>query len=746
MLKFILNGVECVNPPIGANDISERLYFSDVLKTYLLEISGTLTFYNEDYEMLRELFKTEFCQDVSIEILKVEENELVFRGLIKTSDIEWDKVKSTATCEIIDDSFIARVDNNKSIKFKLGVPRSKNDLDIISKTTTYNYFNFFSPIYGRYFDQEAIGFRPAFRTGMFLYDAFKFLVAAMTDDTVDFDSNYLSYNIASPTNDSQAAWTGVINALELKSGIGQEPYISFEQLFTDVRKILNLAISIERQPNDRPLLRIEDYNYYKQQDSNVYFTSVDSLLEKVNTERQYARIIIGCSTRPEDFPLPDVPLAYQNQEEYHLKGQCNIDSEFDLRLQDTVIHSNTIRNNLPSISGFTYSTLLIEGYTNFANNPFELEDPNADFVTAGVQNGDIVWNPLDDVYTYVTNVTATVLTLNDDIFTGAFDNYKVYKQSGEATDDEATILVQLDKDNSTGTNIKAYKSEFTFITNTQWYYNDFYSNANVLTRHQGSIPNDVAIYLGDGNDVFIAYAGSDKQSSNTAYFFNTFSPNYKRLRIDTEQLDPNSNYDPATGIYTVPADGAYHFQMSIGFINYSYSTFNNYQAEIWHTDAANTTLKSVPVSQAVIFTTPTGGISYFPNASGYGYASFNCQAGDLVYCAIAAPSSSSQPFAPTGSFNGLWGIGMFSQFKCDAVANGGGVYEPGSADTAFIINLEFNNKVDSQTWNTLKAAPYKYLNVQYGENKFDLGYPEEINRNIVTGETTVRLLRKKSGI
>jgi hypothetical protein len=60
--------------------------------------------------------------------------------------------------------------------------------------------------------------------------------------------------------------------------------------------------------------------------------------------------------------------------------------------------------------------------------------------------------------------------------------------------------------------------------------------------------------------------------------------------------------------------------------------------------------------------------------------------------------------------------------------------------------LEFNNKVDSQTWNTLKVAPYKYLNVQYGENKFDLGYPEEISRNILTGETSVRLLRKRSGI
>lgn len=745
MLKFILNGVECVNSPIGAEDISERLYYSEVLKSYLLEISGTLTFFNQDYETLRDIFDTDYCDEVSIEILKVEENELVFRGLIKISDIEWDKIKSTAVCEIIDDSFIARIDNNKSIKFKLGVPRSKNDVDITSKTITYNYFNFFSPFYGRYFDDEAPGFEPAKRTGMFLYDAFKFLVAAMSDDSIDFDSNYLSYNIGSPSIDTEAAWTGVINALELKTGVGVSTFISFEQLFSDVQKLLNLAISVERQSNGRPLIRIEDYDFYKQQDSYIFFNTLDSLLERINPERQYARIIIGCSTRPEDFPLPDVPLAYQNQEEYHLKGQCNIDNEFDLRLQDTIIHSNTIRNNLPSISGFTYTTLLAESYTNFANNPFELEDPNADFIVADVQNGDIAYNSLDDTYTYITNVTAQVLTLQDDIFNGVYDNYKIYRASGTATDDEGTILVQLDKDNSKANDILAHKSEFTFGGITQWYYNDLYSNANVLTRHQGAIPQDVAIYLGDGNDVSFATTNTYNQSSNITYFFNTFNASYKRIRLDIEINDPNSNYDPATGIYTVPADGAYAFRMGITFTNVNYNTFVFYQAEIWHTDSANTTLKSVPVSQAVLYV-PNGAPPTFPNVSGQANAIFNCEAGDLIYCTVPAPSSTSQPFAPTGAFNGLWGFDAGSFFACTAVANGGGVYQPGSADNAFIINLEFNNKVDSQTWNNLKSAPYKYLNVQYGENKFDLGYPEEISRNILTGETSVRLLRKRSGI
>jgi len=72
-----------------------------------------------------------------------------------------------------------------------------------------------------------------------------------------------------------------------------------------------------------------------------------------------------------------------------------------------------------------YTTLLASG-TNDALTVSSLEDTTADFVTAGVQEGDIVGNTTTNKTAIVTNVTATILTLNADIFTVIGQGYVVY--------------------------------------------------------------------------------------------------------------------------------------------------------------------------------------------------------------------------------------------------------------------------------------------------------------------------------
>lgn len=99
-----------------------------------------------------------------------------------------------------------------------------------------------------------------------------------------------------------------------------------------------------------------------------------------------------------------------------------------------------------------------------------------------------------------------------------------------------------------------------------------------------------------------------------------------------------------------------------------------------------------------------------------------------------------------GTFNGNWGIDFGSAFFCEAVSNGGGIYEGGQPDESFIVNLETQSWVDSAIWNSIKATPYRYINIEYGQNLYDLGYAIDLSRNVLTGQTAVKLVRKRNGV
>ena len=59
-------------------------------------------------------------------------------------------------------------------------------------------------------------------------------------------------------------------------------------------------------------------------------------------------------------------------------------------------------------------------------SPFQLVDPNADFVGAGVQVDDIVINTITNDTAFVVSVdSSTILTLTDDIFTLTYQDYNI---------------------------------------------------------------------------------------------------------------------------------------------------------------------------------------------------------------------------------------------------------------------------------------------------------------------------------
>lgn len=77
-----------------------------------------------------------------------------------------------------------------------------------------------------------------------------------------------------------------------------------------------------------------------------------------------------------------------------------------------------------------YPTVLASGSTT-SDSANTLTDSGANFVTAGVSQFDVVTNTTTNAATRVVSVAATILTLEDDIFTSNPEAYSVFDQSYE---------------------------------------------------------------------------------------------------------------------------------------------------------------------------------------------------------------------------------------------------------------------------------------------------------------------------
>ena len=80
MLDTYLNG-NLVNEPIGLDEVSEHLYYSNELNYYVVEIDGNLTFTGDEYTYIRGVFDSNICADIDITIVNSETQEINFRAL-----------------------------------------------------------------------------------------------------------------------------------------------------------------------------------------------------------------------------------------------------------------------------------------------------------------------------------------------------------------------------------------------------------------------------------------------------------------------------------------------------------------------------------------------------------------------------------------------------------------------------------------------------------------------------------------
>jgi hypothetical protein len=336
MLEILLDG-NLVNEPDGIRDLRHKVYFNRGLNGYLEQFDGAVQFVGPEYRYLRDRLFNDGCAIVSVTMRKGPDT---YEGNIFLNDAEWEPDMCRVTCEIVDASFLSLIDNNKDIKAYLNVPRSKNDVDITSFTVTQSNLSFGE-------NETGVGLVPATgRHGVRVFDAFRFLLAFMSDGQIGFVSNYFATD-DDPSDDRPRIPT-LVTGFESRESDGQEwPYISFQELYEDINKLYNVSFSME-VVNGVPTLRIEPVGYYRSGTTPMVVSDAVGVRQEADRESYYQLVKFGDSqdTTETAFYPPSTFTAWQ-REEYHLGGQCNTKSILDLQLKTLVINTNAIQSALP---------------------------------------------------------------------------------------------------------------------------------------------------------------------------------------------------------------------------------------------------------------------------------------------------------------------------------------------------------------------------------------------------------------
>lgn len=327
MFEFYLDGNR-VSDPTNWDKFTEIIERDDVVKGLLPKYDAKLNFTSSGYKYLYDQFKKNgFCNIVEIKVNqscsggKMEE---VFIGNIFISDCKFNLNKCFVDCNIEDNSFGARIRNNKSIKTGINGKLSKNGVTITPATPTDLFL--FNPATG-----ATLG---NLRKCYSWYETMRFLVAFMTDDLVGFESTFLLY-LPQYTFES---------GLDLRIFNGATPFLSFDGAFSEINKKFPIGFTIYHN-GIKPIIKIEKKEDFFKTASSMTIPNVEDLIQYFNNELLYSNFKIGGPVALFDPTLhtlvPRQFIGFQ-PEEYFLTGTCNIDKTLDLE-SDYVLDSNIIQ-------------------------------------------------------------------------------------------------------------------------------------------------------------------------------------------------------------------------------------------------------------------------------------------------------------------------------------------------------------------------------------------------------------------
>ncbi len=358
-----------VDNPFEWEELGVSILFDHTNQITSIEYDTELTFSDSGFEYLYDRRATT-CELVSVRVEMDcgDTTDTIIKGFIFITDCTFDELECSVRTVIQDDGFSSKIQNNKSTSVSLAATQTKNGEAITAAEERIVFL--FRPSDGLY---------QTYARGYSVFETFKFMVSWMSDNSVGFESDYFE------TGDGKGDW--LVSGVDLRnreSSISDVQRVnpvstSFEDLFTLMRKLTNIAIGFQRNSDNEPVIRIEPLSFFRNSDVVLNLSNVNKTELSFVKEILFAKINIGSEiTRPSDCDNGNTDCSAPNNisyygfdiEEYSITGECNEDITLDLSVDSSfVIDTNTIEDVIMyDNESYDKETFLISTFENTPNS------------------------------------------------------------------------------------------------------------------------------------------------------------------------------------------------------------------------------------------------------------------------------------------------------------------------------------------------------------------------------------------
>ena len=361
-MQFLLDDIEFTSPKEW-DEIETSIKRDFQYNSVLANQDTSVEFTGDAYTYLHNKLQTDgFCTRIKFEIRTSVDGityNILLRGNLFLSDIEFNERTCTATVKIEDNSYYAMINNNKSLSTALESGRSKNGVTIPTP-----------PVYQVDFQNiVTLAIAQANVNCYRVYDAFEYLIRFMSDGRLQFASDYLqTTSFTDPLEGSLLGfgWKGLCITTGINIRVGttvndfSQSLFSFDDLFNEINRRIPLVLIVENPYSETPTIRIENRDY-QYTNANIFTASdVYEVISKVDTKSIYAKVNVGSSVVDNQGLFPEqIHFFGFGPEEYIVQGECNIDTALELGT-DWATSSNVIAQSLNGAQDYDSNLFLIE--------------------------------------------------------------------------------------------------------------------------------------------------------------------------------------------------------------------------------------------------------------------------------------------------------------------------------------------------------------------------------------------------